>query len=185
MKERNFGHVVRPFLLATALPVFAGCANQVVEQSPEISHTTYVRLYTLTDRNNPVTNSGEPMFANIPDFVKGPPQDSLQVLSTDWFYAYCDFKQVYGKDKADTTTKGLNKDEWDRQKMKKVELKIGEKVIDKIQAPNNETFIGGAGDMIRAAQLPVGKTIVICSFETWGGTKYTSEAPVEVTDNRT
>lgn len=211
MKDRDLGRVARPILLASVLPALVACSDQPLE----VSYAVKASVHTLENRNNPRQNNADLMFPEIPDWVEGEPQERLSVPMTGFFYASCRAKQVFGKDKLDLWSAGVqswyepgsavahveqldnndgkvevrkeyivNKKQW-AERVREVTLKIGSRIIGKSQARNENEFLSGTGEIVRAVELPFGENKVSCSFETWSGTIYQSEATVEVTDNRT
>lgn len=210
MRERDIGRVVRPLLFASVLPIFASCS----EQPMEATYTTNAYVHTLEDKANPLQSSGELMFLNIPDWVIGEPQKMLRVPLSSFFYASCDARKVIGKDKIDlgsptqdwsaegeevmyvrptennnNSTRDkreykVNKKQWN-DLIREVTLKIRDRVIKRSSVSDQQSGILGTSEVVRAAQLPLGESKVICSFETWSGRTYTSEAAVEIKDDRT
>lgn len=203
MRERDIGRAARPFLLAAALPILASCSKQPME----VTYITKAYVHTLQDKANPIQNSGDFMFANIPDWVIGEPQDRLSVPVTNFFYASCDARKVIGKDNIDLgpstqswskegedveyvrPTENNNSNTGDRREykvnkkqwgdlMREVTLKIRDRLIRKSSAYNQQSGISGIGEEVRAAQFPLGESKVICSFETWSGRTYTAETSV-------
>lgn len=166
MKERSIGRIATHVLFAAVL---AGCAKPPMETSYQTS--AYVK--TLEDRANPIQNSSEGMFASISDWVEGESQTSLSVPLSKFFVAGCHIDQtiIGGNETGGDLIRGIS-------------LKIGGRVIKEFHVSNPRALIFGIDENVRAAQLPLGVNIIICEFETWGGKLLTSEASVEVTDDR-
>lgn len=113
------------------------------------------------------------MFAAISDWVEGEPQTSLSVPLSKFFVAGCHIDQTI-----------VGGDETGNDLIRSITLKIGDRIIKEFHVSNPGALIFGIDENVRAAQLPLGVNIVICDFETWGGKLLTSEASVEVTDDR-
>ena len=191
MKERprTVGRIVRPLIAAVAI-FTSGCEHS--EQPLQASYEPTALL--LLD-----TRGGKPYLGGLPDFG----EKSIIIRPDSPFYAICEAKKVFGKEKVnlEAAQKGLafeddqlreyyvtpdnrkyivDEKQAREHSISAVEIHIDGKVVKRREAPSAESSVPEDFVLVEASDFPQGKHEVNCTFETRDGVTYTAKASLEI-----
>ena len=212
----KFPRIMKPLIIGAAGGVTIAAAlilNPIREPQPmKVSYVVDAYVSSVQDAANPYHRSDDFLFQNIPDYKFGEPQKTLEVAHGDFFYAQCDSRMVFGKEKIDfgftPLSEGLSVANYTivgpANGKGNVYLRTEDKtyLLDYEQYENHEIsgirltvgnrLVGLAGqsasgttEIIRASQLPIGEVPVTCELTTKDGTRYIDTSFVRIVDDRT